>query len=169
MRKLSFSIWVRNAAAVFSGVRGEVSTQARRAVCSRQTVYEHARKIDALEQKGDELRDRLAEREAELRDLRRELEQRDRRAEYSLVDRPELLRRVVTILFLLGLSVRSIAAILILLLPEDKRPGRATVARWIKREGKRAGRVLEVLDKACDPLVRQLAVDELFFGGVRPW
>ena len=169
MRKLSFSMWIRNAAAVFSAVRGEVSIQARRAACSRQTVYQHARKVVALEQQRVLLRKRLAKREAELRDLRRELDQRDRRAEYSLVDRPELLRRVVTMLFLLGLSVRSIGVILILLLPEDKRPARATVGRWIKQEGKRAGRVLEVLDEACDPLVRQLAVDELFFGGVRPW
>jgi hypothetical protein len=167
MRKLSFLLWVRNAAAVFSGVRGEVSTQARRAGCSRQTVYENARKLQARERQRDELRARLAERGAELRDLRRELDQRNRRGEYSLVDRPELLRRVVTTLFVLGLSIRSIAAILILLLPKAERPSRARVGRWIKQAGTRARRALKALDDACDPRVRRLAVDELFFGGGR--
>ena len=42
--------WIANAAARFSGTHGAVSAQARRADCSRQAIYDQARKVqDAVE------------------------------------------------------------------------------------------------------------------------
>ena len=46
MITLSLRTWVRNAAAVFSGCYGAVTRQAEQAGCSRQTVYDHARRIE---------------------------------------------------------------------------------------------------------------------------
>src|SRR5436309_7020669 len=39
--------WIANAAARFSGTHGAVSAQARRADCSRQAIYDQARKVHA--------------------------------------------------------------------------------------------------------------------------
>ena len=47
MCKIPFRSWIANAAARFSGRRGSVTTQARQADCSRQTVYDHAQKVEA--------------------------------------------------------------------------------------------------------------------------
>ena len=62
MFKLSVSTWIGNAAAVLSGQWGDVSRRAREAECSRQTVYEHAEKLEAA----------LAGRDQELQRLRDE-------------------------------------------------------------------------------------------------
>src|SRR6516162_2529442 len=45
MRKLSVVTWIGNAAAVLWGRWGDVSRQAETAGCSRQTVYQHARRV----------------------------------------------------------------------------------------------------------------------------
>ena len=71
MFKLPVRTWVRNAAAVFSGQYGSVTEQAQDSRCSRETVYEHARKVEErlAEAAGD--KSRLAEQEAEIRQLQR--------------------------------------------------------------------------------------------------
>lgn len=44
MFNLSPRVWILNADAVFSGQHGAVTQQAEHAGCSRETVYEHARR-----------------------------------------------------------------------------------------------------------------------------
>ena len=46
MFKLPVRTWILNAAAVFSGHHGAVTRQAEQAGCSRQTVYQHAHKLE---------------------------------------------------------------------------------------------------------------------------
>ena len=46
MFNLPIRTWILNAAAVFSGQHGAVSRQAEQAGCSRQTVYQHAQKLE---------------------------------------------------------------------------------------------------------------------------
>ena len=41
------ALWISNAGARFSGIHGAVSMQARRVGCSRQAIYDHARKVSA--------------------------------------------------------------------------------------------------------------------------
>src|SRR5690349_23456854 len=50
MTTLSLRTLVRNAAAVFSGCYGEVTRRAEQAGCSRQTVYDHARRVEQRSQ-----------------------------------------------------------------------------------------------------------------------
>ena len=72
MRKLSVVTWIGNAAAVLWGRWGDVSRQAETAGCSRQTVYQHARRVQqAVAQQGDPepARQELLD---QIRDLRRE-------------------------------------------------------------------------------------------------
>ncbi len=46
MFHLPIRTWVSNAAAVFSGEHGAVTRQAQESQCSRETVYQHARKVE---------------------------------------------------------------------------------------------------------------------------
>ena len=62
--------WIANAAARFSGTHGAVSAQARRADCSRQAIYDQARKVqDAVEAEhsGGPSRQQLLEQNQALR------------------------------------------------------------------------------------------------------
>ncbi len=47
MLKIPVVIWIANAAARLAGTHGDVTRQAETADCSRQTVYDHAKKVQA--------------------------------------------------------------------------------------------------------------------------
>ena len=67
-----------------------------------------------------------------------------------------------------GISLRQIEDLLRVILGDDA-PDHSTIGRWVKQEAENAAAVLEVLDAAAAPRVQTLAVDEIFFGGGRPW
>jgi hypothetical protein len=52
---------------------------------------------------------------------------------------------------------------------QTKAPEPSTVGQGIQEQARRAGEVLKVLDVHCAPAVQTLALDEIFFGGDRPW
>ena len=45
MLKIPFATWIANAAAGLTGLYGDVTRQAEVVDCSRQTIYDHARKV----------------------------------------------------------------------------------------------------------------------------
>src|SRR3954453_11672098 len=47
MLKIPFTTWIANAAVGFTGLYGDVTRQAEVADCSRQTIYDHALKVQA--------------------------------------------------------------------------------------------------------------------------
>jgi hypothetical protein len=56
MLKIPIAVWIANAAACLTGTYGDVTRQAEAADCSRQTVYDHAQKVQAAvaaEHSGD--------------------------------------------------------------------------------------------------------------------
>ena len=73
MHSIPFVRWIANAAARFSGIHGAVAAQARvRADCSRQAIYDQARKVHAAveaEHSGNPPREPLIR---EIEALRRE-------------------------------------------------------------------------------------------------
>ncbi len=152
MNTLSLRTWVRNAAAVFSGCYGAVTRQAEQAGCSRQTVYDHARRIEQRLQPAAP-----ASPPAEV----------PVPTPVAVLDGPTRRRLAVTA-FAMGISTRQIEELFRVLLPDDG-PDHATIGRWVADEAKKAKPVLEALDAACIPRVQTLAVDEIFFGGDRPW
>jgi hypothetical protein len=151
MNTLSLRTLVRNAAAVFSGCYGAVTRQARQAGCSRQTVYDHARQVEQRLQPADP-----AMSPAEIPDPTPQLP----------LDGPTMRRLAVTA-FAMGISTRQIEDLLRVILG-DSGPDHSTIARWVADAAENARPVLQVLDAACIPEVRTLAVDEIFFGGDRP-
>jgi hypothetical protein len=157
---LSLRSAVRNAAAVFSGCYGAVTRRAEQAGCSRQTVYEHARQVEQRLQP-------LIPIPAPTETSNPAPTETSNPAPAVVLDEPTRRRLAVTA-FAMGISTRQIEDLLRVLLPEDG-PDHSTIARWVADEARKAKDVLEVLDQACIPRVRTLAVDEIFFGGDRPW
>jgi hypothetical protein len=137
---------------VFAGRYGAVTRQARQAGCSRQTVYEQARQIEQ----------RLGPTAPASLPAPVPVP-----APAPWLDEPTRRRLAVTA-FAMGLSTRQIEDLLRVILAGDG-PDHSTIARWVADRAETAESVLKTLDAACVPLVRTLALDEIFFGGGRPW
>ncbi len=169
MFKLPVRSWVRNAAAVFSGQYGSVTEQAQDSHCSRETVYEHARKVEERLAEASRDKSRLAEQETEIQRLQRRVSELEARAQQPVVLDPLKQRKFATVASALGLSLRQTEDLFQILLPPDQAADHSTIGRWVKTEAKRAAEVLQVLDQKCATKVQTLALDEIFFGGGRPW
>jgi hypothetical protein len=63
----------------------------------------------------------------------------------------------------MGLSLTQIVILLAIVLPRAAVPSRATVGRWVRRSASQSGRVLSVLDRACQRWVLVVCLDEIFF------
>jgi hypothetical protein len=166
MFNLPVRTWILNAAAVLSGRHGAVTGQAEQAGCSRQTVYEHAHKLER----------RLAEPDPEvvarLRAENQRLPQAIAALQQAAEARPPIdkdtRRRLATTAFAMGLSPRQIEELLAILLPPELVPDHSTLGHWVQDEARRAGEVRAALDPACADRIATLAIDEVFFGGDRP-
>lgn len=163
MLKIPVVTWIANAAAQLAGTHGEVTQQAESAGCSRQTVYDHAQKVQAAvvaEHAGGPTR---AELLAQNRRFQQENAQLwDRLAQ--TIEFPQEKQRQFTITALaMGLSLNQVLALLALILGAKACPGRSTLHRWIKAAGISAGRVLKHLDAHCQALVLVGCLDEIFF------
>src|SRR4051794_8906174 len=117
MNTLSLRTWVRNAAAAFSGCYGAVTRQAEHAWCSRQTVYDHARRIEQRLQPAAPARP-----PAEV----------PVPTPVAVLDGPTRRRLAVTA-FAMGISTRQIEELFRVLLPDDG-PDHATIGRWVADE-----------------------------------
>jgi hypothetical protein len=167
MFKLPVRTWILNAAAVLSGQHGDVTRRAEQSGCSRETVYQHARKVET--RLAAELgADAVAALREENRRLREEITGLRRQAEGLVRCDKAAQRRLATTAFAMGVSLRQVEDLLGVLLPAAEVPDHSTLGHWAQAEARRAGEVLKVLDPACAPRVRTLALDEVFFGGGRP-
>jgi hypothetical protein len=168
MFKLSVRTWILNAAAVFSGSHGAVTKQARESQCSRETVYQHARKLEQrlASDADDNVAAQLRAENHRLHELIAKLQSEAQ--EWVRLDK-EKQRQFATNAFAMGVSLRQAEDLLGVLLPKDRIPDHSTLGRWVNDESKRAGEVLKALDRACVGRVETLAIDEIFFGGGRPW
>jgi hypothetical protein len=163
MPRLSLLRWIGNAAAVFCGQHGDVTAAAEEAGCSRQSVYDHANKVQqALEeaQRPGPSREQLLAEVGVLRDENRQLWLWLEQA----LDLPADKQQQFTVTAsAMGLSLSQILLLLAILLPAPQRPSRATLGRWVQQSARRASKILQVLDKACRPLILALCIDEIFF------
>jgi hypothetical protein len=169
MFKLPVRTWVRNAAAVFSGQHGTVTQQAREAGCSRETVYEHARQVEQRLARPSSDDDSIIKLKAKIDQLRQVIAEWEQRARHQIGFGSTEQQRFAVTAFAMGVSLRQTEDLLNLLLTPGKAPHHATLGRWVAAEAKNAKHVLQTLDAACLPRVQTLALDEIFFGGARPW
>ena len=151
MTTLSLRTLVRNAAAVFSGCYGEVTRRAEQAGCSRQTIYDHARRVEQRWQPAAPAPPPAVDPVS---------------TPAASLDEPTRRRLAVTA-FAMGISTRQIEDLFRVILPDA--PDHSTIGRWVADAASKAKPVLEALDAASAPRIRTLALDEIFLGGGRPW
>jgi hypothetical protein len=160
--KLSVLTWIGNAAATLFGNHGAITAQAHQADCSRQTVYDHALKVQAAvadAQLPGPSRDDLLQENARLREENRQLwECLDVMISFG----DTVQQQFATAGSAMGLSLSQIVALLTIVLGGARCPSRAQVGRWVQASSQRAGRLLNVCDRACQALVLALCLDEIF-------
>jgi hypothetical protein len=166
MLKLPVPTWILNAAAVLSGQHGAVTRRAEQSPCSRETVYQHAGKVQQRLAGGPDDGAR-AELRAENQRLREEIAGLKRQAEGLIRCGKAKQRELATTAFAMGISLRQVEDLLGVLLAAEDVPDHSTLGHWVQAEAEHAGAVLVALDAACAPEVTTLALDEIFFGGGR--
>jgi hypothetical protein len=164
MFKLPVRTWILNAAAVFSGRHSAVTRQAEQAGCSRQTVYRHAHKLE--QRLGGEP---TADRPTPERPGPGAVAAPEPAAGPRILLDKGTQKELATTAFAMGLSLRQIEDLLGVLLPATDVPDHSTLGHWVQDQARRSGEVLAALDPACADRVSTLAIDEVFFGGDRPW
>jgi hypothetical protein len=156
---------IANAAAALTGSYGDVTRQAEVADCSRQTIYDHAQKVQAAVEDahdGGPTRAALIERNQQLRHENAQLW--DWLA--GAIEFPPSKQREFSVTAVaMGLSLNQILVLLALLLGKQACPGRSTLHRRVKAAGLAAGRALKSLDARCRVLVLVGCLDEIFFHG----
>jgi hypothetical protein len=165
MLKIPFVTWIANAAAELTGCYGDVTRQAEVADCSRQTVYDHALKVQAAvadAHDGGPTRAALSEENQHLRHENAQLW--DWLAQTIEFPR-EKQREFTVIAIAMGLSLNQALILLALILGKNACPGRSTLHRWVQHAAAAAGRVLKVLDARCQVLILVGCLDEIFFHG----
>jgi predicted DNA-binding protein YlxM (UPF0122 family) len=160
--RLPIRSWICQAAAVFGDDYGAVAAQARQEECSRQAIYERARKLEKRLQEHDAERTRL---QGEVKRLQAELKAAQERLTQATPIGDEALSRFAITSQAIGVSLRQTEELLGTLLPKERVPDHATIGRWTQEAGQRAAAALAALDPLCVPAVRTLCVDEIFFGG----
>lgn len=168
MAKLPIRTWIRNAAAVFSGQHGAVTQRAEQTDCSRETVYQHAPKVEQR-LTTEPAAEAVAELRAENQRLRETIAALKRDARDLVRCDQAKQRQLATTAFAMGLSLRQVEDLLGVLLPAAEVPDHSTLGHWVGVEAEQAGVILAALDPACAGRVQTLALDEIFFGGGRPW
>lgn len=165
MPKIPFATWIANAAAGLVGIYGEVTHRAELADCSRQTIYDHARKVHAAVEDahdGGPTRAQLIERNQLLRHENAQLWD----WLVATVDFPASKQREFSVTATaMGLSLNQVLVLLALILGKPACPGRSTLHRWTKAAAVAAGRVLNSLDARCRVPVLVGCLDEIFFHG----
>src|SRR5438270_9214402 len=165
MLKIPLVTWIANAAVGLTGLHGDVTRQAGLADCRRQTIYDHAHKVQAAVVDAYDGGPTRAALIAENQRLARENAQLwqwlEETSEFPVIKQHEFAATAAA----MGLSLNQILVLLALILGQQAGPGRSTLHRWIKLAGLAAGRALKLLDARCRALVWVGCLDEIFFHG----
>jgi hypothetical protein len=147
--------------AVLCGHYGDVTTMAKVREQSRQSLYREAETVveavngTTAQVQIDELKQELAERQAEVHALEKRLRHTveitlDKQQEFATVAQAE------------GVSLSVARRLLQIMTGPRCRQGVATLGRATLKAGKKAGPLLEVLDEAVRPKITQGTADEIF-------
>ena len=165
MFKIPLAIWIANAAARLAGAYGDVTQQAEAAECSRQTLYDHAKKVQAAVEAEHAGGPTHAELIQENQHLRQENARLWDWLAQTVEFPPSKQQEFTVTAAAMGLSLSQILTLLALILGTQVRPGRGPLGRWVQAAGIAAGRVLKHLDRQCRALVLVGCLDEIFFHG----
>jgi hypothetical protein len=152
---------IATAFAVFCGRYGDVTTMARDRERSRQSLYREAERVAsavdgaATQARIDELQQQLGQRQAEVQALQERLKHAveitpDKQDEFATVAQAE------------GVSLSVARRLLRVVAGAASTPSVPTLGRATLEAGNRAGPLLDGLDEAARPRVKQGTVDEIF-------
>ena len=152
---------IASAFAILCGRYGDVTAMAHDRERSRQSLYREAEQVvDAVDRTAaqtriDELQRQLAEQRAEVQALRGRLKRAveitpDKQQEFATVAQAE------------GVSLSAARRLLRVVEGPKVTPSVPTLGRATLEAGERAGPLLEVLDEAARPAVKQGTADEIF-------
>jgi hypothetical protein len=152
---------ISSAFAVLCGQYGDITQMAKDREQSRQSLYREARQVaDAVDGAAarariDELERQLAERRAEVQALRGRLE-------HAVEITPDKQHEFATVAQAEGVSLGVARRLLRVMEGSGSTPSVPSLGRATLEAGKHAGGLLEVLDEAARPLVKQGTADEIF-------
>jgi hypothetical protein len=152
---------IASAFAVLYGQYGDVTRMAKDREQSRQSLYREAEQVanavdgTAVQVQIDELRRELAEQRAAVQVLQERLKHAveltpDKQHEFAAVAQAE------------GVSLSVARRLLRVVAGTKITPSVPTLGRATREAGTRAGGLLQVLDEAARPLVKQGTADEIF-------
>jgi hypothetical protein len=153
---------IASAFAVLCGRYGDVTRMAEDREQSRQALYREAEQVAdavdgaAAQARIDALQRQLAEQRAEVQALRERLK---RAVEIT----PDTQHEFATLAQAEGVSLSAARRLLRVVRGSGSTPSVATLGRVTLQAGKRAGGLLEVLDEAARPVVKQGTADEIFW------
>jgi hypothetical protein len=154
---------VASAFAVLCGRYGDVTEMAKDREQSRQSLYREAEQVasavdGAMAQARIEgLQRQLAERQAEVEAL-------EHRLKHAVEITPDKQHEFATVAQAEGVSLSVARRLLRVMTGPRRSRAVATLGRATLEAGKHAGRLLEVLDEAARPQVKQGTADEIFSG-----
>ena len=163
MLTVAVETWIGHAAAALSGTWGEVTKRAEQSGYSRTSIYHHARRVVQAvrnEYVGGVSYEALWAANERLRSENAALWQAWSEAE-EISEAKQ--REFATAGSAMGLSLTQIVTLLAVVLPRLTMPSRSRVGRWVQHASAQAGRILSVLDRACQRWVCALCLDEIFF------
>src|SRR3954467_9377748 len=152
---------IASAFAVLCGQYGDVTEMAKDREQSRQSLYREAQQVaEAVDGAGaqariEELQRQLAARQAEVKAL-------ETRLKHAVEITPDKQHEFATIAQAEGVSLSVARRLLRVMTGPRRSRGVATLGRATLEAGKRAGPLLEVLDEAARPTVKQGTGDEIF-------
>jgi hypothetical protein len=158
---------IASAFAVLCGQYGDVTQMAKDRERSRQSLYREAEQVAnavngvAERARIDELERRLAEQRAEVQTLQERLK-------HAVEITPDKQHEFATIAQAEGVSLNVARRLFRVVEESQSTRSVPTLGRATLEAGKRAGGLLEVLDEAARPLVKQGTADEIFWPKTRP-
>jgi hypothetical protein len=154
---------IASAFAVLCGQYGDVTLMAKDRERSRQSLYREAEQVSeavdgtVVQARIEDLQRQLAERQAEVKAL-------EKRLKHAVEITPDKQHEFATVAQAEGVSLSVARRLLRVMTGPRRSRAVATLGRATLEAGKKAGPLLEVLDEAARPKVKQGTADEIFSG-----
>jgi len=154
---------IASAFAVLYGRYGDVTKMAQDREQSRQSLYREAEQVaDAVD--GAAAQARIDELQRQLGAQRAEVQALEERLRYAVEITPDKQHEFATVAQAEGVSLSVARRLLRVVAGPRTTPAVATLGRATREAGVHAGSLLQVLDDAARPEVKQGTADEIFSG-----